>query len=67
MVDVGMAQKERIHTLAPLGRVATNLFLLFGRAFVVVERHAEVNQNLRLGSLDFDTTTTNLMGASMDG
>jgi hypothetical protein len=67
MVGVSVAQKECIYTLAPLGSIASYLPLLLGSMFVVVEGHTEVNQNLRLVGTDFNTTTANLVGASMDG
>ena len=43
MVSVGVAQKECIDTLAPLGGGASNLLLLFGCTLLVVERQAEVD------------------------
>ena len=66
MVGVGVAQKECIYTLAPLGSIAAYLRLLLCGMLVVIKGHTEVDQNLRLIGADFDTTTANLMGASMD-
>ena len=45
----------------------SSLSLLLCGMFIVVEGHTEVNQNLRLIGADFDTTTANLVGTSMDG
>jgi hypothetical protein len=64
---VGVAQKECIYTLAPLLGIMSYLCLLLCGMFVVVEGHTEVYQNLRLIGADFDTTTANLVGTSMDG
>ena len=47
--------------------VISSLSLLLCGMFVVVEGHTKVNQNLRLVGADFDATTANLVGASMDG
>ena len=66
MVGVGVAQKECIYALAPLHGIAPHLCLLLCGMLVVVEGHTEVNQNLRLVGTDFNTTTANLVGASMD-
>jgi hypothetical protein len=64
---VGVAQKECIYTLAPLGSIAAYLRLLLCGMLVVVEGHTKVNQNLRLVGTDFNTTTANLVCTSMDG
>ena len=47
--------------------VISSLSLLLCGMLVVVEGHTKVYQNLRLVGTDFDATTANLVGASMDG
>jgi hypothetical protein len=67
VIGMGVAQKECIYTLAPLLGIVPYLGLLLPTTLIVVEGHTEVNQNLRLVGADFNTTTANLVGASMDG